>query len=723
MSRLKSFTALIVLLAFSLAIVRSSRAPAETGGGTGAKPAIASAFEPFKDRVKVRWDDRWLYVESNGMPAHDMMVGITAWQQQVPLPKDYTGANAWQIPLHPVPSKTPASIKGRFMRGAIAVAANGIPIFNPQNNRGEVSAEIGELDQWGGHCGRGDDYHYHAAPIFLEKTVGKGKPIAFALDGYPIYGASGPDGVPIDEKSLDAFHGKTDAKGNYAYYASTKYPYVNGGFHGEVTEVGGQVDPQPNGRGVRAATGPLRGARITGFTRSKDENTFSLKYEVNGQTSSVNYVIAEGSVNFDFVDSTGRAKTESYSLRAGGGGSNDGSGRQDGGDRPARQDRSDMPPASGNPAAAALFKPFTDNNDATITDNYTGLMWQKIDNGESTWEKAVANAVTLRLAGHDDWRLPTLVELFTLTNHNTTPAIDQSFFPSNANQPAEYWWTADARGTDRAWVVNRGGGTGAKPKAETISAGGKMSYNARYVRGPKRTLAPTYINNKDGTIADADTGLMWTQLPSAALDWESAVTYSSTLNLGDYNDWRLPDVKELATLIDYSIFNSPHWTSGPCIDRAAFPEADATFYWSSTKLHNPAGNEAWYIGFDSGSARYQPLTAKSSFFAVRTAKPLATLVVGPSSTYHPEDALGSQPTAGRGGQRGGAQAGTVEARQGGTTGGDIRLIPRSAEDSMNITSSQRQQIDALENDLRSELQKILTSEQMKTLEELRPPRR
>ena len=283
------------------------------------RPALADTFAPFKDQVKVRWDQRWLYVESNGMPAHDLMIGITNWQQQVPLPKDYTGANAWQIPLHPVPSKAPVSIKGRFLRGAIALAVNGIPIFNPQNNRGEVSQEIGELDQWGGHCGRGDDYHYHAAPIFLEKTVGKGKPIAFALDGYPIYGTIGPDGLPVNEKSLDEFHGKTDAKGNYAYYASTKYPYLNGGFHGEVTEVGGQVDPQPSGRGLRPATTPLRGVKITGFTTSKDGKTFSLKYEVGSEARFINYAInADASVKFDFVDGRGQVKTETYSQRGGG---------------------------------------------------------------------------------------------------------------------------------------------------------------------------------------------------------------------------------------------------------------------------------------------------------------------------------------------------------------------------------------------------------------------
>ena len=50
----------------------------------------------------------------------------------------------------------------------------------------------GELDQWGGHCGRADDYHYHIAPIHLEKIVGAGNPVAIALDGYPIYGYDDP---------------------------------------------------------------------------------------------------------------------------------------------------------------------------------------------------------------------------------------------------------------------------------------------------------------------------------------------------------------------------------------------------------------------------------------------------------------------------------------------------------------------------------------------------
>ena len=68
--------------------------------------------------------------------------------------------------------KEPMSAKTHFMRGAIALAANGIPIFNALNNRGDDAKKFGELDDFGGHCGKGDDYHYHDAPVFLEKTLG-----------------------------------------------------------------------------------------------------------------------------------------------------------------------------------------------------------------------------------------------------------------------------------------------------------------------------------------------------------------------------------------------------------------------------------------------------------------------------------------------------------------------------------------------------------------------
>ena len=299
------------------------------------RPAQAAPFEAFAPKVSVRWDEKFLFVESNGLPAHKMMVGITAWQQQVPLPQNYTGANAWQIPLVPVPAKEVISIKNRFLRGAIALAVNGIPIFNPQNNRGEVSQEIGELDEWGGHCGRADDYHYHSAPLHLQAIAGKGQPIAFALDGYAIYGLTEPDGS--QPAGLDAFNGHTTNAPGYHYHASNKYPYVNGGFHGEVTERDQQVDPQPRAQPVRQDQPPLRGAKITGFTTSPDGKQRSLIFTVGAKQGAVNYTDnGDGAWKFTFVSADGSKQEENYTRREGGGGGGRGGPRPDG-ERPPRR--------------------------------------------------------------------------------------------------------------------------------------------------------------------------------------------------------------------------------------------------------------------------------------------------------------------------------------------------------------------------------------------------
>lgn len=281
-------------------------------------PTLASYFRPFAKNVKVRWDRDFLFVESNGIPDHPMMTGITAWQQQVPLPQAYTGNNAWRIPLNPVPTKNPMSTKEHFFRGAIALAVNGVPIFNPIKNDGKTDTLLaGELDQWGGHCGRADDYHYHIAPVHLEKIVGAGNPVAVALDGCPIYGYNDPNGNP--PTNLDWLNGHKGPDGQYHYHATKTFPYLNGGFYGEVVELNGQVDPQPRARGVRPSLPGLKGAKIVGFERPNPSN-FVVRYEVFGDPRSVEYTIADnGSATFNFVSSQG-TKTESYTPRQGSGG-------------------------------------------------------------------------------------------------------------------------------------------------------------------------------------------------------------------------------------------------------------------------------------------------------------------------------------------------------------------------------------------------------------------
>jgi Raf kinase inhibitor-like YbhB/YbcL family protein len=311
------------------------------------KQQLEQSFKPFSDVVKTRSDDNFFYVESNGVPDHEMMVGITAWQQQVPLTQKYNGENAWRIPLNPVPAKEPMSAKNNFFRGAIAIAVNGVPIFNPIKNDGKTDTLLaGELDNFGGHCGRADDYHYHIAPVHLEKQTGSGKPVGWALDGYPIFGYQDP--TAKDFAPLDAMNGHTGPDGQYHYHATKTYPYLNGGFHGEVVERDGQVDPQPRAESPRPALPPLRGAKIVRFEQ-KQPGSYVLTYDINGRSGTVGYTIAaNGAVSFEFRSPDGETTKEEYQPRAGGrrppgGGGGGGQKGGGGGNRPP----GDRPPGGG----------------------------------------------------------------------------------------------------------------------------------------------------------------------------------------------------------------------------------------------------------------------------------------------------------------------------------------------------------------------------------------
>lgn len=261
--------------------------------------------------VRTREQGDYLTVSSNGMPNHGMMTGITSWQQQVPLPQDYTGDNSWKIPLNPKLADQPLSLKAHFHKGAVAIAVNGVPIFNALNNRGEYAAQIGELDQWGGHSGRADDYHYHLAPEHLEAVVGKGRPIAYALDGFPLYART--------DQPLDEYLGRFNADGGYQYHAVGHPPYFIAAMRGEVRTDSpdrapeDQIVPQPRSQPVRNRNyGPLHGARITGF-RQTGEQAYSLEYRIDNETRQVNYRWTEaGEYRFSFVDGSGRETQETY---------------------------------------------------------------------------------------------------------------------------------------------------------------------------------------------------------------------------------------------------------------------------------------------------------------------------------------------------------------------------------------------------------------------------
>ncbi|MBU3680024.1 MAG: YHYH protein [Candidatus Kapabacteria bacterium] len=276
--------------------------------------SIDSTFAAYKPLVKTRWDATYFYVESNGMPtAMPAMKGITAWQQQVPIPQPYTGPNAWAIPLNPVIADVPVSLDTALHTGAVAIAANGIPVFNPENNRGEFSQDIGELDAFGGHCGRADDYHYHIAPVHLAAKRDPKLPVAWALDGYPLFGYNEPDGSTAT--GLDQHLGHI-WNGQYHYHAIDKKPYMIASMRGKVTVQNDQVMPQPRAAGVRTFLQALRGASITDF-RKCDSNHYVLRYEVGGKTNFVNYRWDSTGKNFvfNFVKTDSGRTTANYTRK------------------------------------------------------------------------------------------------------------------------------------------------------------------------------------------------------------------------------------------------------------------------------------------------------------------------------------------------------------------------------------------------------------------------
>jgi len=253
---------------------------------------IDSAFKSFKPHVNTFWDNNYFYVESKGIPTtHNMMVGISnhGWQQQVPIPQCYIGTNAWSIPLNPIIAANPVPVNANhFTRGAIAIAANGVAIFNPFTNTGVDALVDGQLDNYGGHCGRADDYHYHIAPLHLYSHTSATLPIAFALDGFAVYGSVEPDGSPM--KSLDANHGHYGDNGVYHYHGTTAFPYMIGNMVGKVTEdTTFQIVPQAKARAVRPWLTPLSGALITSCVPNTTNNGYVLTYTLNGQTNTVDY--------------------------------------------------------------------------------------------------------------------------------------------------------------------------------------------------------------------------------------------------------------------------------------------------------------------------------------------------------------------------------------------------------------------------------------------------
>jgi Protein of unknown function (DUF1566) len=269
----------------------------------------------------------------------------------------------------------------------------------------------------------------------------------------------------------------------------------------------------------------------------------------------------------------------------GGGAGGNGGGTDGGGAEGLDRSWAQWPmPNSETDVAAGAPNPqnYIDNGDGTVTDSVTGLMWQQtVPAATYTWAAAVAYCPTLTLASQDDWRLPSVIELVSIVDMGQfNPAIN-AIFP--ATPATSFWSSSPSFGF--AWTVHFLIGA-----VDRLSMSGLI--DVRCVRSSASAPAGRYTT-ASGTVYDTKTKLTWQQSdPSASYAWADAKTYCQNLGLGGA-DWRLPTMKELLTIVDYS-------RSNPSIDPTFSPPAlSNALFWSSTPSAN-APSFAMVVNFLSG---------------------------------------------------------------------------------------------------------------------------
>jgi len=125
---------------------------------------------------------------------------------------------------------------------------------------------------------------------------------------------------------------------------------------------------------------------------------------------------------------------------------------------------------------------------------------------------------------------------------------------------------------------------------------------ARYVRGNPDYGRNRFVDNGDGTISDTATGLMWTRADSGKpMNWQQALAFCEGLEAAGHRDWRLPDAKELQSLVDYTRAPDASDPSrrGPAIDPVFQITNVESWFWSSTTHLDGRilGERAVYIAF------------------------------------------------------------------------------------------------------------------------------
>ncbi|MBB1089708.1 DUF1566 domain-containing protein [Rhodopseudomonas palustris] len=223
--------------------------------------------------------------------------------------------------------------------------------------------------------------------------------------------------------------------------------------------------------------------------------------------------------------------------------------------------------------------------DSHVTDSNSGTVSGGTckTTGRCDTEKYVADINAAGLCGFHDWRMPTVKELMSIAHHGrTNSSIDLGYFP---NTSSNWFWTGVplANSSEYAWIVTFLLGE--------ASDGGNRNdgrYHIRLVRGTQLDFLNSFAANDDGTVTQVNTELMWAKCSEGQMSsdctgeatlmtWSEALSIANNSRLAGYSNWRLPNFKELQSLVDYT-------RTDPAIEVAYFPNTPSSYFWSGSSV-------------------------------------------------------------------------------------------------------------------------------------------